>query len=77
MNEEEDMLWTLTKPGIQDWFDLRLREFAEAENQNLNLVTNAWLARCIHDGPHEWFFCEFPILLYHWLVRFTYKKRKF
>ena len=68
------MLWHLAKLEIQDWFDLRLREFIEAKNQNLRMMTNAWLARYIHDGPHKWIFYEFPIILYEWLARFTYKK---
>ena len=36
-----------------------------------------WLDRYIHDGPHEWFFCEFPIILYKWLANFTSKKINF
>ena len=63
--------------GVVDWFKLRLREFAEPENQNLKLMTNTWLERYIHNGPHEWFFCDFPIILYEWLARFTYKKHNF
>ena len=31
----------------------------------------------IHDGPREWFFCEFPVLLQEWLAKFTKKKIKF
>ena len=71
------MLWHPTKLEIQDWFNLRLQEFAKAENQNPKLTTDAWLARYIHDGPHKWFLCEFPIILYEWLVRFAYKKHNF
>ena len=36
-----------------------------------------WLDRYIHDGPHEWFFCEFPVLLQEWLAKFTKKKTNF
>ena len=36
-----------------------------------------WLDRCIHDGPHEWFFCEFPVLSHEWLAKFTKKKTNF
>ena len=68
VSEEEDMLWHPTKLEIQDWFDLILQEFTEAENQNPKLTTDTWLARYIHDGPHEWFFCEFPVILYEWLA---------
>ena len=68
------MLWHPTKPDIEDWFDLKLREFVETENQNQKLSTNDWLARYIYDGAYEWFFYEFPIILYEWLVSLTYKK---
>ena len=68
MTEEEDMLWHLTKLEIQDWFYLRIQEFAEAENQNPKLMIDAWLERYIHDGPHKWFFCEFLVILYEWLA---------
>ena len=36
-----------------------------------------WLDRYIHDSPHEWFFCEFYVLLLEWLVKFTSKKTNF
>ena len=66
-----------TRPEIEGWFDLKLREFAEAKNQNSKMSTRNWLDRYIHDGPHEWFFCDFPIILYEWLLKFTSKKKKF
>ena len=68
------MLWHPTKTEIEGWFSLKLREFAEIQNQNPKLSTNDWLAKYIHDGAYEWFFYEFPIILYEWLARFTYKK---
>ena len=33
--------------------------------------------RYIHNGPHEWFFCEFHVLLQEWLANFTNKKTNF
>ena len=36
-----------------------------------------WLDRYIHDGPHEWFFCEFPVLLHEWLAKFAKRKTHF
>ena len=71
------MFWHPTQPEIEGWFDLKLREFAEAENQNPKLSMGHWLDRYIYDGPHEWFFCEFPILLHEWLAKFTKKKTNF
>ena len=70
-------MWNLTLPKIQDWFDQKLQEFSEVENQNPVLMTDKWLVRNIHDGPHEYIFCEFPIILYEWLVQFMYKKTNF
>ena len=67
-------MWHSTRPKIQDWFDQKLWEFAEVENQNPKLTMDKWLERYIHDNPHEYFFCEFPIILYEWLEQFTYKK---
>ena len=36
-----------------------------------------WLDRYIYDGPHEWFFYEFLVVLYEWLAKFTSKKTNF
>ena len=36
-----------------------------------------WLARYIHNDPHEYFFYEFLIILYEWLTQFTYHKTNF
>ena len=43
----------------------------------MKLSTSHWLDRYIHGGPHEWFFCEFPVLLHEWMEKFTTKKTKF
>ena len=71
------MFWHPNRPEIEGWFDLKLWEFAEAENQNMRLLMSNRLDRYIHNGPHKWLFCEFPILLHEWLVKFTYKKTNF
>ena len=71
------MFWHPTQSKIEGWCDLKLQDFAKAENQNPKLSTGHWLDRYIHDGPHEWFFCEFPILLQEWLEKFTKKKTNF
>ena len=71
------MLWHSTKPKIQDWFDQKIREFSDKENHNLGQTMNKWLAEYIHDGPHEYFFSEFPIIFYEWSTRFTYQKINF
>ena len=71
------MFWHLSRPEIEEWFGLKLEEFAKIVNQNLKLSTGNWLDRYIHDGPHEWFFCEFHVVLYEWLEKFTSKKTNF
>ena len=70
-------MWHPMRPEIQDWFDQKLQEFAEVKNQNPGLTKDKWLVRYIHDGIQEYFLCEFPIILYEWLARFTYKKINF
>ena len=55
------------KTKIEEWFDLKLQEFAEIENQNMNLLTPRWLNRYIYDDPYEWLFCEFSVVLYEWI----------
>ena len=70
-------MWHPIRPKIQDWFNQKLQEFSEAENQNPRLMTDKWLARDIHEGPHEYFFFEFTIILYEWLAKFTYRKKNF
>ena len=71
------MFWHLTRPEIEGWFDLKLREFAEAENQSLKLSKSHWLDIYIYDCPHEWFFCEFLVILCEWFTKFNSKKIKF
>ena len=71
------MFWHPNQPEIEGWFDLKLREFVEAENKNMKLSMSHQLDIYIHDGAHEWFFCEFPVLLHEWLEKFTSKKTNF
>ena len=71
------MFWNLTQSEIDDWFDQKLQDFTETENQSLKLSTNQWLDRYIHDGPHEWYFCEFSVILHEWLTKFAKRKTNF
>ena len=43
----------------------------------MKLSMSNWLDRYINDGPHKWFFYEFPIILHEWLVNFASKKKNF
>ena len=71
------MFWHPTRPEIEEWFGIKLKDFAEAENQNLKLSTSNWLDRYIHDCPHELFFYDFPIILHEWMAKLASKKKKF
>ena len=71
------MSWHPTRSKIKDWFDQKLQEFAEAKNQNPKLWTSQWLDRHIHDGPHEWYFFEFLVILHEWLTKFAKQKMNF
>ena len=71
------MFWHPNRLEIEGWFDLKLQEFVEDENQNPNLSMSHWLDIYIHEGPHKCFFCEFPVVLYDWLENFTSKKTNF
>ena len=75
--EEEDMLWHLTKPKIRDWFDKKSCDFVEEENQNLILTTKDWLGKYIYLDIHEILFFESPIILYKWLAQLTFKQKNF
>ena len=71
------MLRNLTRADIKRWFDLKLQEFVEAKNKKPKLSMSHWLDIYIHDDPHEWFFCEFLVLLHEWLEKFTKRKTNF
>ena len=71
------MFWHPNQSEIKDWFDQKLQEFAEAENQNPKLSKSQWLAKYIHDGHHEWYFCEFLVPLQEWLIKFAKWKMNF
>ena len=40
-------------------------------------MTDRWLEEYMHDGPHEYFFSEFLIILNEWLTWLTYPKKHF
>ena len=71
------MFWHPTCLEIEGQFGLKLREFAETENQNPKLSMGNLLDRYIHNDPHEWFFYEFHIILYEWLAKSASKKKNF
>ena len=70
-------MWHPMRPKIQDWFEQKSQEFDEKENQNPGLMIDQWLEEYMHNGPHEYFFFEFPIILNEWLARLTYPKKHF
>ena len=71
------MLWHPTRPEIQYWFYNKAEEFAAEENKNPRVTTKEWLGRYLYFYLLEYFFIEFPIILYEWLAQLTYQKMNF
>ena len=54
---------------IQEWVDSKALEFAREESEGSRLNPTKWLEKYIYTDIHEILFCEFPILLYEWLLK--------
>lgn len=61
--------WNPSKEEIQQWVELKEKEFAERENRNPRLSVKDWLQRYLFTDLHESFFATFPSELYAWLSR--------
>ena len=72
-----DMFWHTMKPEIQGWVDSKAFEFAREESEGSWLNPTKWLERYIYADIHEIFFCEFPVLLYEWLLNLATQRKKF
>ena len=59
------------KLEIQDWVEFKTLEFAQEKSEGSQLNPKEWLEWYIYTDVHEIFFCEFPILLYEWLLKLT------
>lgn len=70
-------MWNLSKKEIQDWQELKEREFEDQENINPHLTSKAWLQKYIFTNQHEIFFASFPIEMYEWISRLTKRNTYF
>ena len=63
--------WNPTKKELEDWWDLKLHEFAVQENKNSWILEEQWLNRYIFIDIHKIFFVTFLIELYEWITKFA------
>ena len=61
--------WNPTKKEHEDWWDLKLHDFAVQGNRNSRISEEQWLDRYIFMNIHEIFFVTFSIELYEWIVK--------
>ena len=66
--------WHPSKEEIENWVEVKEKEFAEKENINPRLSTEDWLQRYIFTDLHEIFFATFPFELHAWLSRLAKNK---
>ena len=55
--------WNPTKKEIEEWWDLKLHEFAVQENRNLQVSEEDWVDRYIFIDIQEIFFVSFLVEL--------------
>lgn len=70
-------MWYPSKKEVQDWIDLKEREFIDLENINPCLTFEALLQKYIFTDQYEIFFASFPIKLYEWISRLIERKNCF
>jgi len=61
--------WNPTKKEIEEWWDLKLHEFAIQENRNPRISEEDWLDCYVYTDIHEVFFATFPVEMYEWIAR--------
>ena len=66
--------WYPNKKEIQDWLEKKETEFAEKENRNPRVSTEAWLDKYIFTNEHEIFFASLPSELHEWLSKLVETK---
>jgi hypothetical protein len=59
--------WYPNRKEIQDWLEKKETEFAEKENRNPRVSTEAWLDKYIFTDEHEIFFDSLLGELHEWL----------
>jgi hypothetical protein len=60
--------WFPSKIEIQKWIEDQEKDFVNAQNKNLNLITEDWLEIYIFTDIHEIFFGGIHQELYEWLA---------
>jgi hypothetical protein len=61
--------WFPSKIEIHKWIEEQEKEFAEAQNNNPNIIIEDWLGRYIFTDIHEIFFVRIHQELYEWMAR--------
>jgi len=61
--------WNPTKKEIEEWWDLKLHEFAVQENKNSRISEEDWLDHYIYTDIHKVFFATFLVEFYEWIAR--------
>lgn len=61
--------WNPTKKEIEEWWDLKLHEFATQENRNPQVSKEDWMDRYIFTDIHKVFLVTFLVELYEWIAR--------
>ena len=66
--------WYPSKEEIENWVEVKEKEFAKKENINPRLSIEDQLQRYIFTDLHEIFFATFPCELNAWLSRLVERK---
>jgi hypothetical protein len=66
--------WHPLREEIENWVEVKEKEFAEKENKNPRLSIEEWLERYIFTDLHEIFFATSPSELHAWLSRLAENK---
>ena len=66
--------WYPNKKEIQDWLEKKETEFAEKENRNPRVSTEAWLDKYIFTDEHKIFFTSLLNELHEWLSKLAETK---
>jgi hypothetical protein len=61
--------WFPSNIEIHKWIEEQEKDFVEAQNKNLNIITEDWLGRYIFTDIHEILFGGIHKELYEWLAR--------
>ena len=66
--------WHPLKEEIENWVEVKEKEFSEKENQNPRLSIEDWIQRYIFTDLHDIFLATFPSKWHAWLSRLVESK---